>query len=116
MFLASQQAAVYFKNQGYGNIINIASVYGVIAPKFEIYEGTAMTMPAEYAAIKSAVIHLSKYIAKSLKGMHIRVNCISPVRSIHTTNISHTSHQLSINNRSSCDNNQTTNNKSRRNN
>jgi NAD(P)-dependent dehydrogenase (short-subunit alcohol dehydrogenase family) len=51
---------------------------GVIAPKFEIYEGTAMTMPAEYAAIKSAVIHLSRYIAKSLKGMHIRVNCISP--------------------------------------
>ena len=78
MFLASQQAAVYFKNQGYGTIINIASVYGVIAPKFEIYDGTAMTMPAEYAAIKSAVIHLSKYIAKSLKGMHIRVNCISP--------------------------------------
>jgi len=78
MFLASQQAAAYFINQGHGNIINIASVYGVIAPKFEIYDGTAMTMPAEYAAIKSAVIHLSKYIAKSLKGMHIRVNCISP--------------------------------------
>jgi len=78
MFLASQQAAVYFKKQGYGNIIHIASVYGVIAPKFEIYDGTAMTMPAEYAAIKSAVIHLSKYIAKSLKGMQIRVNCISP--------------------------------------
>ena len=35
-------------------------------------------MPVEYAAIKSAVIHLTKYMAKYLKGSHIRVNSISP--------------------------------------
>ena len=70
--------AEYFQKQGYGNIINIASIYGVTAPKFEIYENTAMTMPVEYAAIKSAVIHLTKYMAKYLKGSHIRVNSISP--------------------------------------
>jgi NAD(P)-dependent dehydrogenase (short-subunit alcohol dehydrogenase family) len=37
-----------------------------------------MTMPIEYAAIKSAVIHLTKYMAKYLKGSHIRVNSLSP--------------------------------------
>lgn len=77
-FLVSQLIARYFKKQGYGNIINIASVYGVVAPDFDVYKGTPMTMPVEYAAIKSAIIHLSRYIAKYLKGSSIRVNTISP--------------------------------------
>ncbi|GAB4460112.1 MAG: flagellin modification protein PtmA [Bacteroidales bacterium] len=77
-FLTSQQFAKYFVEQGHGNIINIASIYGVIAPRFEIYEGTNMTTPVEYAVIKSAIIHFTKYLAKYLKGKNIRVNSISP--------------------------------------
>lgn len=77
-FLTSQQFANYFKEQGYGNIINISSIYGVVAPKFEIYENTTMTVPVEYAAIKSGLLHLTKYMAKYFKGMNIRVNAISP--------------------------------------
>ena len=77
-FITSQQFALYFKKQGYGNIINISSIYGVVAPRFEIYEGTAMTTPVEYAAIKSGLIHLTKYMAKYLKGLSIKVNCICP--------------------------------------
>lgn len=77
-FLMNQKIASYFLDQGYGNIINIASIYGVIPPRFEVYDGTGMTMPVEYAAIKSALIHLTRYIAKYLKGNNIRVNSISP--------------------------------------
>jgi NAD(P)-dependent dehydrogenase (short-subunit alcohol dehydrogenase family) len=77
-FLTSQQFVRYFKKQGNGNIINISSIYGVIAPKFEVYDNTPMTMPIEYAAIKSALIHLTQYMAKYFKGMNIRVNAISP--------------------------------------
>jgi len=77
-FLVAQQAALFFTRQGHGNIINMSSIYGVIAPRFEIYEGTAMTMPVEYAAIKSAIIHLTRYMAKYLQGKNIRVNAISP--------------------------------------
>lgn len=77
-FLTAQQFSVYFRQQGHGSIVNMASIYGVIAPRFDIYEDTPMTMPVEYAAIKSAVIHLTKYLAKYLKGSNIRVNCISP--------------------------------------
>jgi NAD(P)-dependent dehydrogenase (short-subunit alcohol dehydrogenase family) len=76
--LASQCFAKYFKQQGYGNIVNIASIYGVIAPKFEVYKETSMTVPVEYAAIKAGLIHLTKYMAKYFKGMNIRVNTISP--------------------------------------
>ena len=67
-----------FLKQGHGNLINLASIYGIIPPKFEIYEGTQMTMPVEYAAIKSGIIHLTRYMAKYLKGKNIRVNSISP--------------------------------------
>lgn len=77
-FTASQQFSEYFKKQGYGNIVNISSIYGVVAPKFEVYENTTMTMPVEYAAIKSGLIHLTKYMAKYFKGMNIKVNALSP--------------------------------------
>lgn len=77
-FLTAQQVAGYFKKQGHGSIINMASIYGVVVPRFGIYEGTNMTMPIEYAAIKSAVVHLTKYLAQYFKGSNIRVNCISP--------------------------------------
>ena len=76
--ITSQQVSKYFKTQGYGNIINISSIYGVIAPKFEVYENTPMTMPVEYAAIKSGLIHLTQYMAKYFKGMNIKVNTLSP--------------------------------------
>lgn len=77
-FLMAQQFGKYFQEQGYGNIINMASIYGVVAPRFEVYDDTPMTMPVEYAAIKSGVIHLTRYLAKYFKGCNIRVNCISP--------------------------------------
>ena len=77
-FTTSQVFSKYFQKQGYGNIINISSIYGVVAPRFEIYDNTPMTMPIEYAAIKSGLIHLTKYMAKYFKGMNIKVNALSP--------------------------------------
>ena len=77
-FLVAQQFCKMFKAQGYGNLVNMSSIYGSIAPRFEVYDGTSMTMPVEYAAIKSAVVHLTKYFAQYFKGTGIRVNCLSP--------------------------------------
>lgn len=77
-FLTSQQMAAFFLRQGHGNIVNIASIYGVVAPKFDIYNQTEMTMPVEYAVIKAGLIHLTKYMAKFFKGKNIRVNALSP--------------------------------------
>ncbi|MBN1840597.1 MAG: SDR family oxidoreductase [Campylobacterales bacterium] len=77
-FLVMQQFAHYFKEQGYGNMVNISSIQGVVAPKFETYEGTPMSSPVAYSAIKAGVIHMTRYVAKYLKGTNIRVNCMSP--------------------------------------
>jgi NAD(P)-dependent dehydrogenase (short-subunit alcohol dehydrogenase family) len=77
-FLMTQQVAKVMMKQEYGNIINMASIYGFAAPRFEIYDGTKMTVPAEYAAIKGALINLTKYLASYLGKYNIRVNAISP--------------------------------------
>lgn len=67
----------YFLSQGFGNIINISSIYGLVAPRFHIYDGTTMTVPVEYAAIKAGVNHLTKYISSYLSGKNIRVNTLT---------------------------------------
>jgi len=78
-FLFMQQCANYFKRTNTPfSLVNISSVYGVIPPKFTIYDNTPMTMPVEYAAIKSGLIHLSKYVAKYVGSSQFRVNLVSP--------------------------------------
>lgn len=77
-FLVCQKAADYFTALGRGNIINVSSIYGLMNPRFEIYDGTEMTKEVEYIVAKSAIIHMTGYLAKYLKGRNIRVNCVSP--------------------------------------
>lgn len=68
----------HFKEQGKGSLIHISSIQGINAPKFEHYEGTKMTSPIEYSAIKAGIISITKWLAKYYKNMNIRVNCVSP--------------------------------------
>ena len=77
-FLMSQSAVKIMKSNDGGKIVNIASIYGFVAPRFDIYEKTSMTTPVEYAAIKSGLLQLTKYMTKYLKDMNIRINAISP--------------------------------------
>lgn len=77
-FLVAQKFALYFRDNGGGNIVNMASIYGTQAPRFEIYAGTQMTTPVEYAAIKAAVVQLTRYFAQYFKKDGIRCNSLSP--------------------------------------
>jgi NAD(P)-dependent dehydrogenase (short-subunit alcohol dehydrogenase family) len=77
-FLSTQRFSEFFKLQGFGHVVNISSIYGCVAPRFDVYEGTSMTMPVEYAAIKSAVQHLSVYFMRYYKGTQLRFNVLSP--------------------------------------
>jgi NAD(P)-dependent dehydrogenase (short-subunit alcohol dehydrogenase family) len=78
-FLIMQQSAALFLRQNSPlSIVNISSIYGVVAPKFEVYDNTNMTMPVEYAAIKSAILHLNKYFSSFMRDSRFRVNSISP--------------------------------------
>ena len=77
-FLVAQQFCLAFRERGEGNIVNISSIYGAITPRFEVYADTDMTTPVEYAAIKSAILQLTRYFAKYFKDDGIRVNSLSP--------------------------------------
>ncbi|MCK4781630.1 SDR family oxidoreductase [Candidatus Parcubacteria bacterium] len=77
-FLITKEISKVMIKQNNGNIINMASIYGFSAPDFEIYKKTNMTMPVEYAAIKGAIINLTRYLASYLGKHNIRVNAISP--------------------------------------
>ena len=61
-----------------GSIVNIASIYGVVGPDFNIYDNTELTMPAAYSAIKGGIISFTRYLASYLGPMCIRTNAVSP--------------------------------------
>lgn len=75
--LASQEFVKFFKKQGYGNIINLSSIMGVFAPKFENYENTTMQSSLEYSVIKAGINHLGVWLAKELFNTNIRVNTLA---------------------------------------
>jgi len=77
-FLCSKVAANLMKKNKKGVIINFASIYGIVAPDFGLYQGTKMTMPAAYSAIKGGVISFTKYLATYYAKFNIRANVISP--------------------------------------
>lgn len=74
----AQKIFKIFKSQNFGNLVLVSSIQGISAPKFEHYEGTNMSSPIEYGAIKSGIISITKYLAKSVRKTRIKVNCISP--------------------------------------
>ncbi|MFT6274094.1 MAG: NAD(P)-dependent dehydrogenase (short-subunit alcohol dehydrogenase family) [Halioglobus sp.] len=77
-FLMSQEISRIMVNQHSGVIVNIASIYGFMAPRFELYENANFTSPVEYSAIKGALLSLTKYLASYLGEDGIRVNALSP--------------------------------------
>lgn len=61
-----------------GNILNIASMYGHVAPDYRLYSSEKFANPPSYGAAKAGVIQLTKYLSSFLAPHGIRVNCISP--------------------------------------
>ena len=64
--------------QGKGSIINIASIYGVVANDPGLYQGTTMVQPPHYTFVKAGVINFTRFIANYYGKQGVRANCISP--------------------------------------
>ena len=63
---------------GGGSIVNVASIYGMRAPRFAVYEGTELGMPPAYSVIKAGVINYSRQLAAVYADRGVRINTISP--------------------------------------
>lgn len=77
-FLCCQRVLEVMRGQGSGSLVNLGSIYGVLGPDFSVYEGTQMTMPAGYAAIKGGLTNLGRYLAAYYGPHGVRVNTLSP--------------------------------------
>jgi NAD(P)-dependent dehydrogenase (short-subunit alcohol dehydrogenase family) len=77
-FLCSKYALEAMRIQKAGALVNMSSIYGVVGPDFSVYEGTKMTMPVAYAAIKGGLVNLTRYLSAYYGPDNIRVNCVSP--------------------------------------
>jgi NAD(P)-dependent dehydrogenase (short-subunit alcohol dehydrogenase family) len=77
-FLCCQVVLEIMKKNRNGSLINMSSIYGHLAPDFTIYDGTNMTMPAAYSAIKGGLTNLTRYLASYYGKFQIRVNTVSP--------------------------------------
>jgi gluconate 5-dehydrogenase len=69
----------YFKKANKGKIINVSSMYGVVAPQFEVYDDFPQFLnPPHYGAAKAGVIQLTKYYASYLGKHNVQVNTVTP--------------------------------------
>lgn len=77
--MCSQAAGKYMVAQKKGSIINIGSIYGVVAPDMKNY-GTHMEMasPATYGGGKGGLVQLTRYLAGYWGKFNVRTNMISP--------------------------------------
>ena len=76
--ISASEVARRMANRSGGSIISVGSIHGHVAPDFRIYEGTDMTSPAAYTAIKGGIRMYSKYLASYYGRQNVRVNVVSP--------------------------------------
>tara|TARA_B100000674_G_scaffold456974_1_gene432007 strand:+ start:148 stop:906 length:759 start_codon:yes stop_codon:yes gene_type:complete len=76
-FFLTQKLEKFLKKSNNANIINIGSIYGSIAPDFNLYKNTKMNNPASYNTSKGALVQLTKWMSSAL-APNIKTNLISP--------------------------------------
>lgn len=76
--LLSSEIAKRMGTRGRGSIVNVASIYGVVAPDFAVYDGVDFTTPPAYAAIKGGLIAFTRYLAAYWGKNGVRANVVCP--------------------------------------
>jgi NAD(P)-dependent dehydrogenase (short-subunit alcohol dehydrogenase family) len=76
-FILLQALSKDLRESGCGSIVNVSSIYGLVAPDWRLYEGTEIASPAAYAASKAGLIQLTRWLSTTL-APHVRANAIAP--------------------------------------
>lgn len=81
--LACQVFGPDMAQRGRGSIVNVLSIYGIVAPDQRIYEGSLyearpINTPAVYSTSKAALWGLTRYLAAYWADKGVRVNAITP--------------------------------------
>lgn len=81
-FLCCQVFGGAMANRGRGSIVNVASIYGSVAPDQALYQyrrdrGEVFFKPVAYSASKSALYNLTRYLAGYWGACGVRVNTVT---------------------------------------
>jgi gluconate 5-dehydrogenase len=68
------------KARGHGSIINVASMYALVAPHPNLYKDTPYMNPPGYGASKAALLEFTRYVASFWGQYGVRCNalCLGP--------------------------------------
>lgn len=78
-FLLARDVMLHLRERrASGSIINIGSMYGVVASYPDAYEGLGINSPPNYHGLKGGIVHLTRHLAAYWAKDNIRVNCLSP--------------------------------------
>lgn len=81
--LCSQVFGAAMAERGHGAVVNVLSIYGIVAPDQRIYEGSEyegrpINTPAVYSASKAGLWGLTQYLASYWGDRGVRVNAVTP--------------------------------------
>ncbi|MDB0049791.1 SDR family oxidoreductase, partial [Candidatus Pelagibacter sp.] len=76
--LITEKILKKMRNQKSGNIINVASIWGLSAPKFKTYLEMNIAPSLMTSACKAGILHMTKYLASREAKYNITVNALSP--------------------------------------
>ena len=82
VFLATRTFGAAMARAGRGSIVNISSIYGMVSPDQRIYDyrrqsGEPFFKPIAYAASKSALQNMTRYLATYWAASGVRVNTLT---------------------------------------
>ncbi len=74
--LISRRVAAVMREAGSGSIVNISSIYGMVAPDPSIYGSSGLNSPLSYGVSKAGLLQMTRYLAVHW-APKIRVNSIT---------------------------------------
>lgn len=82
-FVCCQEFGSAMAASGAGSIVNVLSIYGIVAPDQRIYEGSeylgrAINTPAIYSVSKAGLWGLTSYLSSYWGARGVRVNALTP--------------------------------------
>ena len=76
--LATQIVAKAMGERRSGSIVNVSSMYALVSPDPDLYEGTTIFNPPTYGATKAALLSLTRYTAAFYGRRGVRCNALLP--------------------------------------
>jgi len=76
--LTTQRIGAGMRSRGKGSIVNVCTMYALVAPSPQLYAGTSFINPPGYSASKAALLAFTRYTASFWGPYGVRANAILP--------------------------------------